>query len=206
MQAAAVIDEPKRNRRKIPESLIYEVIDGQPYYRKGYKSVLNRNKTLDDVMGSSTLQAVIIFHLQRLLNGYFNESDFWIFTNESGLHIGKNTNLAGDIFVYDTKSLPPQKIDRHYANVPPLLAIEIDIKTDLEKESDIRYINRKTQKLLDFGVQKVIWIITDAKQVIVAEHGAASHQFMDWNRDVELQPNLTFNIGRYLEKRGIVVD
>lgn len=67
-------------------------------------------------------------------------------------------------------------------------------------------MNRKIRKLLDFGVKKVVWILTETKQVIIAERNARASQFMDWNQDVEIRPGLTFNIGQYLEKRGIVVE
>jgi hypothetical protein len=120
--------------------------------------------------------------------------------------MGKGNNLAGDIFLYDRQKMTPENINKFYSAVPPLLAIEIDIKIDLEKESDLRYVNRKIRKLLDFGVEKVIWILTETKQVIIAERNAPSGQFMDWNRDVEIRPGLSFNIGLYLEKRGIVVE
>lgn len=205
MEAVAAT-EKKKPARKIPEALIYEVMDGKPYYRKGYKAVLNRNKTLEDIMGSSTLQSAIIFYLQKLLFQFFEEDSYWVFSNESGLHVAKGENLAGDIFVYDVKTLPPQDINTQYAQVPPQLAFEIDIKADLEKESDIRYIHRKTSKLLDFGVQRVFWILTEARKVLVAEKDNPTIEMIDWNQDIEIQPALRFNIGAYLEQRGIVLE
>lgn len=131
MEAAAVATEKKRPVRKIPEALVYETIEGQPYYRKGYKSVLNRTKKIEDIMGASTLQSVIIFYLQRLLFDNYPEDAYWILTNEARLHISKGNNLAGDIFVFETQTLPPGKIGKFYADVPPLFAFEIDIKIDL---------------------------------------------------------------------------
>jgi hypothetical protein len=206
MEALAVAAEPKKAKRKIPEALVYEIMDGQPYYRKGYKSVLNRTKKIEDIMGSSTLQGEIHIYILSLLVRQFDLEKFTIHCNEAGLHINKGNNLAGDIFLYDRRAMTPENINKFYSSVPPLLAIEIDIKADLEKESDVRYINRKTQKLLDFGVQKVIWIITDAKQVMVSEQGTTTRQFLDWNEDIEIRSGLIFNIGKYLEKRGIVVE
>lgn len=206
MEAVAAAAEKKKPVRKIPEALVYEIMDGQPYYRKGYKSVINRTKKIEDIMGSSTLQSVIIFYLQRILFDHYTEEEYWILTNEAGLHISRGNNLAGDIFVYETQTLLPGKIGKRYADVPPLLAIEIDIKIDLEKESDLRYVNRKIRKLLDFGVEKVIWILTETQQVIVAERNAAAGQFLHWDQEVEIRTGLTFNIGKYLAKRGIVVE
>jgi hypothetical protein len=206
MEAAAVAVEKKKTVRKIPEALVYETMDGQSYYRKGYKSVLNRTKKPEDIIGSSTLQGEIHIYLLSLLIQHLDLEKFTVHANEAGLHMGKGNNLAGDIFLYDRQKMTPENINKFYSAVPPLLAIEIDIKIDLEKESDFRYVNRKIRKLLDFGVEKVIWILTETKQVIIAERNAPSGQFMDWNRDVEIRPGLSFNIGLYLEKRGIVVE
>lgn len=49
---------------EIPGYLIYETMNGNPIYYKGYKSVLNKTKTIDDIIGSSGLQAFILMYLQ----------------------------------------------------------------------------------------------------------------------------------------------
>ncbi|MFN4256677.1 MAG: Uma2 family endonuclease [Saprospiraceae bacterium] len=204
MQAVAYAPEPEaKPKRKIPESLVYEIMDGQPVYRRGYRSVLNKTKTLDDIMGSSTLQSELHLYLFSLLIRHFDDRKFAIYANEAGLHLSKHNNLAGDIFVYDRRAMTPENINKFYSTVPPLLAFEIDVKAELEKESDIRYIHRKTKKLLDFGVQKVFWVITDAQKVIMAEAGNAAILLMDWSENIEIQPGLSFNIGQYLASKGI---
>ncbi|MCU0393273.1 MAG: hypothetical protein MUE81_19345, partial [Thermoflexibacter sp.] len=53
--------------RKIPTALIYEVIDGKPVYRKGYKDVLNKKKTSEEIRGSSSLQAILIGLITKFL-------------------------------------------------------------------------------------------------------------------------------------------
>lgn len=206
MEAAAAAFDKKKNARKIPEALVYETMDGQPYFRKGYKSVLNRTKKVEDIMGSSTLQGEIHMYLLSLLLRHVDLENFTVHSNEAGLHISKGDNLAGDILLYDRKTMTPEKINKFYSSVPPLLAIEIDIRIDLEKQSDFRYVNRKIRKLLGFGVEKVIWVLTETKQVIIAERNAPSGQFMDWNQDVEIHPGLQFNIGHYLDTRNIIVE
>lgn len=44
----------------ISQALIYEMVDNQPIYYRGYKDVLNGVKDVEDIMGSSLLQAVLI--------------------------------------------------------------------------------------------------------------------------------------------------
>ena len=64
-------------------------------------------------------------------------------------------------------------------------------------------MNLKTRKLLDFGTDKVIWIFTDSRQVMVAERTADAWLTMDGHRDLELLDNQLFNIGAYLLEEGI---
>ena len=45
---------------RIPDELVYEKIDGKPVYYKGYKEVVNQQKQISVIMGSSNLQTEII--------------------------------------------------------------------------------------------------------------------------------------------------
>ncbi|MEZ4906011.1 MAG: Uma2 family endonuclease, partial [Spirosomataceae bacterium] len=72
---------------KVPQYLIKEVLDGLPVYYKGYKSVLRKEKTLEEIMGASGLQLFIIRYLFRLLDRSLDENLFYVFTGEGGLHI-----------------------------------------------------------------------------------------------------------------------
>lgn len=72
--------------------------------------------------------------------------------------------------------------------------------------ADFNYVNRKTQKLLDFGSDKVIWIFTSSQQVMIAERNADAWLTMDWHRNLELLDGQLFNIGQYLADEGIRVD
>jgi hypothetical protein len=57
-------ERPKRGRRlpaiispkSIPESLVYEMMDGKTLYRKGYKQVLAGKKTLEEIFLKSLLR------------------------------------------------------------------------------------------------------------------------------------------------------
>lgn len=63
-----VAEKPKKKReKKIPDALIYEVMDGKPIYYRGYKEVLSGKKSIEDIMASSTLQAFIITYLLKVL-------------------------------------------------------------------------------------------------------------------------------------------
>jgi len=42
---------------KVPDHLIYEIIDGKPIHYRGYREVMAGKKTFSEIRGSSTLQA-----------------------------------------------------------------------------------------------------------------------------------------------------
>jgi Uma2 family endonuclease len=204
---ASVQTTTPKNRKspKVPEYLIKEVLDGLPVYYKGYKAVLRKEKTLEEIMGASGLQLFIIRYLFRLLDRALDENLFYVFTGEGGLHIGKGNNVAGDILVYEKQKLTSNFIDEHYLQLPPFINIEIDVEIDNANFTDYEYIDRKTKNLLTFGVQKVLWILTKTKQVIVAEPDQ-NWLVIDWHKDIEIFHGITFNIADYLEKEGITLE
>lgn len=194
---------PKQRKiTKVPDYLIKEVIEGKPVYYKGYKSVLRKEKTLEEIMGISSLQSIIIWYLSRIVLGSKNIDDrkYFVFTGESGLHIERNSNFSGDILVYErTKNL---FFDNHYFNTPPIINIEIDIEIDNTNFSDFEYVQHKTKTLLNFGVKKVIWILSKTRQVLVAE-GNSAWILYDWSENIEILNGITFNIAQFIEEEGI---
>lgn len=193
----------KSKKEAIPAYLVKEVIDGKSYYYKGYKYVLNGQKKIEDIMGCSGLQSVIITYLLRVLFKCFNEQDYWVCTNEVGTHIQTKVNLANDIAVYDTKVLTASKITKKYIDVPPLLIVEVDVDVALENESQMDYVLKKTQKVLDFGVQRIIWVLLESKKVLVANARTEQWTIVDWSKDIEICEGQVFNVGAYLTGRGI---
>ena len=109
----------------IPEYLIYELLDGQPIYYQGYKKVLNKTKKLEDIIGSSGLQAEIIRYLMNFFLLNIGLKNYRIYTNEVGGYIKQGENLSIDIAIYDKKVLTSDKVNRKYTNVPPLVVIEL---------------------------------------------------------------------------------
>ncbi|MCO6479944.1 MAG: Uma2 family endonuclease [Phaeodactylibacter sp.] len=205
MQAARKKKEAQGRSQEIPDYLIYEVLEGKPVYYKGYKEVLANNKTLEDIMGSSGLQLVIIEYLLRVCYPLFAPSVYRVLTNEAGSHISKNNNLANDIAIFEKSVLTPDKITKKYINIPAKIVFEVDLDGELGPEESFtenEYIHKKVQKMLDFGVEKVFWITTKTQKVLVATPGE-NWQVIDWNKDIELYGGHTFNIGAHLKEEGI---
>jgi Uma2 family endonuclease len=199
-------DKPKTRRyeRKVPDALIYEVINGEPLYYRGYKEVMSGKKTIEEIMGSSSLQFVLGNYFVRLLVQHLDEDDFYIASSEAGVHISHRDNMANDIAVYESSVLTPDRISDKYADVPPKFAIEIDIKADLSNPKYYDYVNLKTQKMLDFGTEKLIWVFTETQKVMVAVKNQ-DWLIIDWDKDIDLIENVQFNVGKYLKKKNIVV-
>ncbi|WP_332368802.1 Uma2 family endonuclease [Spirosoma telluris] len=190
--------------RKIPASLLYEEIDGVPYYYKGYRSVLSRQKTREDIMGASALQSAIVSLLIHILYKYLPFDDYLIATNEPGLHIATGSNLSNDIAVFNQSSLPTP-LDDKYFSVPPKVVIEVDVKIDLPINlSETEYVYDKTQKMLDFGVQKVIWILTKTRRTLIAEPNER-WILTDWDDTVEIMPGCSFVMNPLLRSKGVIL-
>jgi hypothetical protein len=193
----------KKRKKKIPDAFIYEIMDGKPLYFKGYKQAIKNNQNPESIMGASSLQVAIIHYLLRILYAAFDENNYWVFSGEPDIHLNHKDNLGGDIMVYDIQHLPASKISEHYLDVPPMLQVEVDIRAEMEDMTETGYIKRKTQKLLDFGAHKVIWVFTAAQQILIATPNQ-DWVWADWNKTIELLQGATFCIGKYLRQKGII--
>jgi Uma2 family endonuclease len=189
---------------KVPENLILEILDGQPLYRRGYKDVLRKLKTLEDIMGTSSYQSILNSYIYRLLMKNLDENRYDVLNGEPGLHFEKNDNVSNDIVVHDL--LSADKITTKYANYPPKLVVEIDIEIDPTCMPEIEYLQKKTAKMLDFGVERVVWILTYVKKVIVADRLNNTWFMVEWSSDIELMEGIFFNIQGFLDKRGVNPD
>jgi hypothetical protein len=189
----------------IPANLVYEVLDGQPIYYKGYKDVLQGTKNEEEIMGISGLQGIIISYLVEMIFSKIGSKHYRILFNEIGVHINHNQNLASNIGIYDKKLVTPDKITTQYLDLPAKVFLEVDIKADVEDLGETGYIRTKTQRLLEFGAEKVIWVLSKPKVVITATPDG-KWAFSEWNSEVEILDGQCFNIGKYLEEEGINPD
>lgn len=205
MTAPAVSSKTKSKRRKIPAYLVKETIDGRPFYYAGFRSVVSKRKTFEDIMPDSTLQIFIKMYLSFLMYQKLDLSKNWVFSGEMGLHIATGVNLSLDFAVVDMAACPPEKIAAKYLDVPPKVAVEIDVNVEIDEGAFNvweDFIIPKINKLHVFGTQKVIWIFTKSKKIVLAEAGKKWETF-DWDKDVEILDGVVFNIAGYLAEKGI---
>ena len=187
---------------QIPSYLIYETLNGRPLYRKGYKEVLAKRKNPGEIMGCSDLQAIIVSALHGYLYSNVNRKAYWIVTNEPSLHIQLGDNLSNDIAIYEKEKVT---VKGKFFDVAPKIVIEVDIKVDLEAfpamEQD--YVYQKTQAMLDFGTERVIWITTKSRKIFVATKDE-NWLTLNWNATVPVIDNVTLNVAAILTEEGVL--
>lgn len=181
-----ILSEKRIEEKVVPKALIYEIWDGKPVYYKGYKKVLSGEINFESVMGSSVLQTYIVSLIFGHLYENIAKKEYFIGTNEPGLHITNRNNLSNDIVIYRKSDYKVSLQSVEYASTPPLIALEVDIKADIENfGSETDYFQQKTAKLLAFGVQKVIWITTASQKIMVAAD-PKHWEIFTWDKSIEI--------------------
>ncbi len=196
------------NGRNIPAYLVREIIDGIPFYYAGYRQVMNKTKSLEEVMSDSGLQFFIKDYLSDLLKAHLDLKKYRIGAGELGFHPDFRNNMGLDVVVFDRKVLTPDQITTKFVTVPAKFVIEVDVNVELpERDSDLfqEYVVRKVRRLFTYGTEKVVWVFTRSKNVISATPDAP-WQIFDWDKDVELIDGVQMNIHAYLESEGLNPD
>ena len=200
-----VIEKKRKPKiQKIPPHLIYEEMNGKPLYYKGYRAVLSGKKNLSEIMGCSSLQSVLVYVLGLFIGNNINRKKYQVASNEAGLHLSLNENLASDIAIFEKDKIV---LDDKYFTVAPKVVIEVDIKIDLaetEWNNEIEYLLDKSQKLLDFGVERIIWITTKAKKIFVITPSDKWY-VVNYQEDIQVLDDCVLNITKLLEEEGILV-
>jgi len=198
--ADVVKKEKLKKKKRVPRELIYEMRYGSPIYYKDYDKVLSGEKTLEEVMGSSKIQAWIISTILEFLLKILDGRKYKVLTNEAGFQWAPRTWRNLDIAIFDKEKLLKEGLNNKYAKTPPEVVIEIDTKADLIKYGDmLSYMKEKTQDLLNAGVKKVIWYTTDDKKVMVAEKGKRWF-ITDWNDTINVIDDININIENLLKE------
>lgn len=199
-----VVDRKRKPKiRKIPPYLVYEEMNGKPLPYKGYLDVLSGKKKFEEIMGSSSLQSIIIYIIGLYIGNNINRKKYYVGSNEAGLHIGHGENLANDIAIYERANTV---LDDKYFIKAPKIVIEIDIKIDLsetEWTNEWDYVIEKSNKMIDFGTEKVIWITTKSKKIFV---GSPTERWymVDFDEDIPLFDGVVLNLAQLLTDEDIV--
>lgn len=185
---------------QIPLTLLREEMDGQLYYYKGYGQVLSGEKQPAEMMGSSELQSYLVALILRRLFILLPESEYLIQMGEPGLNIAPGDNLANDITIRRTKDSIIDRNATGYAKKPPVVVLEVDIKVDTANGSDLDYVLTKTEKLLAFGVEQVIWILTASRKIVVATQSNPALTPRDWKQSIPLIDQCEMNLEEWVRQ------
>lgn len=184
-------------KKAIPDVFVYEMVQAKPIYYKGYQEVMNGKKSMENIMGSSFLQSLIISRLLRLLLTCLPEV-YEVLTNEIGIQLTKKHWRAADIALYHKDRLRGIPLQNKYLDIPPKIIFEIDTKADIEQwTTPLNYYYAKTDELLAFGVEKIIWIFTETEKIMIAESGK-DWVITNWDQDVHVLDDIHINIFRLI--------
>lgn len=192
---------------QIPKILIYEEFDGHPIYRKGYRDFMLGLKTIEEInIGTSTLQYFIIGCMLKYLNRNLPEN-YFAGASELGLHLTKNNNFAADIAIYREGQLKVGFHSVKYEETPPNVIIEVDIKIDESEyfQNEEEYFHKKTEQLLQWGVEKVIWVFSSSKRVLIADN-LQKWEFNSWDINFNVIDDVEINVWELLLKNGFIVE
>lgn len=190
----------KNTVRDIPKHLIYEQVEGAPIFYRDYRAYLSKEKILEEITGSSYLQALICTQLILFLSKALDVGIYQILSNEVGLKIGENSWRTADIAIYTKEALAQisSQDKNKYLGVAPEVVIEIDTKAQLtELENPLGYYQEKPDQLLAFGTKKVIGIFTDTQKVMIAQ-ADQDWQIRSWKKDVTLMDGIAVNISQMI--------
>lgn len=191
--------------KAIPSTLIYETMDGKPIYFAGYKDVLKGNKTIEEVMATGKKQSLMLNAIQTHLLRTNADKALTIMTGEIGIHISKSLNFSCDLVIFEDATLATLDINQNYFEVPPKIVVEVDLQADPTSININQYILKKTRKLLQFGVEKVIWIFSDPPLVSVAT-AQGSWIIHEWDTPIDIIDGHFVNLADLFRQKNIRFD
>ena len=176
-----VLNRPKK-QEVVPAYLVYERMRGKPIYYKNYQKILNNQANFENIMGSSGLQSLILSIVEDFIKDTFKKK-YRLLLSELGLHLNHKENYSADIAGYERQKVTAQMLAQpNYLTIPPSFIVEVDIKADISDLNDIYFFD-KTQDLLNWGVEEVLWIFTTSKKIISARNGQPWLTY-NWSNDL----------------------
>ena len=153
-------------------------------------------------MGTSGLQYFIIGCIIKFLNRNLPES-YFAGSSELGLHLSKNANFSADIAIYKEGRLNIGFHSVNYVDTPPNVVIEVDIKIEEYDyfKSEEEYFHRKTEQLLQWGVERVVWVFSSSRRILVADN-LQKWEFIRWDLPFIVIDDYEINLWELMLKNG----
>ena len=189
------IDKSDGFEQEIPKEFICDVIGGEVFLYKGWKEALKNQKTSEEVMGCSTMQARILYLIELFFFRKNLNKNYILLGNEVGIKTDKSDLFSLDKTIYSKKDFPRSKFTKGFSDIPPSIVLEVDVNVDTGNSTEMIYVSKKIQALLDFGVQKVIWIFGESEKIIVAEP-KKDWIMTNWSADIEILDGHILNLAK----------
>lgn len=201
MEMLATQESAQTSPPVTPSYLIYEVLNGRPLYYQGYKEVLAKNLNPESIIGSSALQSILVSLIYGYILNNRDKKKYIPVTNEAGVHMALTDNLSCDVAIFEKGTFA---ITTKYFDVPPKVVIEVDVKIDLAEFDGIEfnYVAEKNQRLFDFRVERVLWVLSKHRRVMIAVPNQ-DWIFTDWSNDITVMDNCVLNVERLLDEEMI---
>jgi hypothetical protein len=183
-----------KEKKKLKELLTYEVVNGKRIYYKGYKDALKGIVSPEAVMGASAFHSNLVMSIAHFLMSNLSKS-YKVMGGELGYKIrGGWRNL--DIAIFEYEKIKDKLESDEYIDVAPAVVIEINIRAEIEDEME--YISNKVNDLINSGVEKVIWIFTKPRVILIAQK-SKDWVIKNWNEDIEVIEGLKLNLNLLLK-------
>jgi Uma2 family endonuclease len=184
-----------KEKKKLKELLTYEIVNGKRIYYKGYKDALKGIVSPEAVMGASAFHSNLVMSIAHFLMSNLSKS-YKVMGGELGYKIrGGWRNL--DIAIFEYEKVKGKLESDEYIDVAPIVVIEINIRAEIEDEME--YISNKVNDLINSGVEKVIWIFTKPRVILIAQKNK-DWVIKNWNEDIEVIEGLKLNLERLLRE------
>lgn len=192
MESPATVKKTRKKKApKVPDYLIYEITSaGKPIYYKGYKDVLNKTRTFEEVIMESKLQSGLKAAISALLYFVLQKMGFQLATGELGINLSEGGKRGADMAVFKSENWT---WDAKFSDLPPEVVIEIDVQAEMEDQIEMDYVSGKIKDYLAFGVKKVIWIFTKERLVFVATAQLPWLTY-DWSAEIEVMEGVGFRL------------
>ena len=181
---------------EVPEVFIAEYLDGIPMYYKGYKKIINNPSQIEEIMGGGGIHSLFLMHFGFLLNKILDDNKYCIIGGETGLRAEKKNLFSLNVAVYYRESLSAQPLEYEFQKLSPVIVVEVDTSVENDAVTEDEYIFKKTQRLIDFGTQRVVWFFSRTKKIMMAQPDTA-WQIHNWDVDIELIDGVRFNLYNY---------
>jgi len=137
------------------------------------------------------------------LGNNLGRKKYWISKSKAGVHLEKGINLANDIHLFPKTDRPV--LGKEYLKGAPKIAIDTDTKIEFGEEtfSSLQfYMPAKSQKLFDFGSEKVVCILTESKKIFVIIPGKEL-KIVDFDTHIPIPDDYVMNLARLLQEEGV---